>query len=325
MKRFSLNQVARSKIESLKNISPKKVFLLFGLLIIVVLVIFQKFYPPAQLSTGPTLVHSEDTNIRFAVIGDFGLGKQAELDVSELVKSWSPDFIVTVGDNNYAHLNMFSTDKNVGQYYHEYIGSYNGAYGESYGDRFFPAMGNHDWDSTICFLGSCRGSYLGFFSLPNNERYYDFVWGPVHFFVLDTDPREPDGTSSDSVQGLWFKNKITDSTSSWNLVVAHHPPYSSGERGSEEYMRWPYKEWGADVLMSGHNHIYERSLIDGFTYIENGLGGKSLHDFVDLIPGSQVRYNEDYGAMLVEAMDSSINFKFISRTGEEIDEFTLQH
>ena len=323
MKRF--NQAARSRIKALKKISRKNIFLLFVLLIIGMFVIFQTLYPSAQLSTARTLIHSTDANIRFSVIGDFGLGKQAELDVAELVKSWSPDFIVTAGDNNYAHFSMFSTDKNIGKYYHEFIGTYNGIYGTSDGDRFFPAMGNHDWDSTICFFDSCRGSYLGFFTLPNNERYYDFIWGPVHFLVLDTDPREPDGTSPDSVQGLWFKNKLAESTSPWKVVVAHHPPYSSGERGSAEYMRWPYKEWGADVILSGHNHVYERSLVDDFPYIENGLGGKSLHDFETPIPGSEVRYNQDYGAMLVEANASSINFMFINRAGEEIDQFTLQH
>ncbi len=40
-------------------------------------------------------------SIKFAVIGDFGWAGQPELDVSDLVKSWNPDFIITTGDNNY--------------------------------------------------------------------------------------------------------------------------------------------------------------------------------------------------------------------------------
>jgi len=323
MKHF--NEVTRLRIEALKIFLKKNILLLSVLLIMGVFVTFQTLYPPAQLSTTRTLIHSTDENIRFAVIGDFGLGKQAELDVAELVKSWDPDFIVTTGDNNYAKLGMFANDRDVGKYYHEYIGYYHGVYGTSDGDRFFPALGNHDWDSIICFSDSCRGAYFKFFSLPNNERYYDFIWGPIHFLILDSDPREPDGTSPDSVQGVWFENKLAESTSPWQVVVAHHAPYTSGERGSAEYMRWPYKEWGADMILSGHSHNYERSLVDDLLYIVNGLGGKSLHDFETPIPESLVRYNDDYGAMLVEADASSLSFKFISRTGEEIDQFTLQH
>ena len=51
-------------------------------------------------------------------------------------------------------------------------------------------------------------AYLNYFTLPNNERYYDFVQGPVHFFALNSDTNEPDGTSSSSTQGLWLQNGL---------------------------------------------------------------------------------------------------------------------
>ena len=79
-----------------------------------------------------------------------------------MVKSWNPSFIVTVGDNNYSTTSG-SYDLDVGKYYHEYIGNYSGAYGAgSATNRFFPVLGNHDWDlemvrSTFSFL-HCRGT-----------------------------------------------------------------------------------------------------------------------------------------------------------------------
>ena len=83
----------------------------------------------------------------FAVVGDFGSAGQPELDVANRIKSWNPEYILTVGDNSYPDAAASVIDKNIGQYYHDYIGSYTGSYGAgSPGyNRFFPVLGNHDW------------------------------------------------------------------------------------------------------------------------------------------------------------------------------------
>lgn len=282
---------------------------------------FAKLQPPLS---GLTPNYSDALNTRFVVIGDYGKSSQAEQDVANHVIDWVPDFIVTTGDNNYPLGSSFTIDQNIGQYYHDFIGSYNGSYGsEPSENRFFPALGNHDWRSILCYQDHCRGAYLSYFSLPGNERYYDFIWGPVHFFVLDSSQREPDGTSPNSVQGQWLMNQLKASCSSWNIVIAHHPPFSSGEHGASEYMQWPFKKWGADVILSGHDHTYERLLVDGLPYIVNGAGGKTLYDFQTPLPESLVRYNQDYGALFVEASEATLTLKFITRTGEIIDEFNL--
>ena len=88
-------------------------------------------------------------------------------------------------------------------------------------------------------------------------------------------------------------------------------------------MQWPFEEWGASVVLAGHDHVYERVIIDNFPYFVNGLGGRSKYSFDTPIPGSEVRYNDDYGAMLIEANEDSINFKFIAVTEEVIDTYTL--
>src|SRR6185503_14372551 len=100
-------------------------------------------------------------------------------------------------------------------------------------------------------------------TLPGNERYYDFVQGSIHFFALDSDEREPDGTSASSKQGQWLKNALANSTSPFNIVYFHHAPYSSGSEGSSTHMQWPFKDWGADLVLVGHSHNYERLSIGG--------------------------------------------------------------
>jgi tartrate-resistant acid phosphatase type 5 len=259
---------------------------------------------------------------RFAVIGDYGRHGRAESDVAKLVKSWHPDLIITTGDNNYPSGTTRTLDVNVGQFYSEFIYPYYGGYVSedlSTTNRFFPTLGNHDW--------SVPGAqpYLDYFSLPGNERYYEFTWGSVRFFALDSDSHEPDGKTLDSVQATWLRDELAASTATWKIVYMHHPPFSSGQHGSSSALQWPYKEWGATTVLAGHDHTYERILRDGFPYFVNGLGGNHRYSFTKVVAGSQVRYRDDYGAMLVEASCHDITFQFYTRSGQLIDEFTIEN
>src|SRR5688572_3139440 len=194
--------------------------------------------------------------VRFAVIGDYGSAGQPEADVAGMVKGWGADLIVTVGDNNYGENTAAVIDDNIGQYFHEFIFNYSGRYGAgSPTRRFFPILGNHDWDGE-------RGAqpYLEYFDLPDpdtdggDERYYEFAAGPVHFFALDTDEREPDGIGANSTQGKWLKERLAAATEPFKIVLAHHPPYSSGEHGNTAKLQWPFKAWGATAVLAGHDH-----------------------------------------------------------------------
>lgn len=272
--------------------------------------------PPTATLPPPTPTQEQPT--RFAVIGDFGGNGPPELQVSELVKSWSPEFVITVGDNNYPNGAAETIDDTIGQYYSEFIYPYVGKYGEGAPqNRFFPTLGNHDWNTAQAL------PYLDYFTLPGNERYYDFTWGPVHFFAVDADSREPDGVSAGSVQAAWLQAGLAASQSPWNVVYFHQPPYSSGLHGSVDWMRWPFKEWGASVVLSGHDHTYERLEIDGLTYFVNGVGGGAIYEFRDVLPGSQVRFRDAYGAMLVTATSTRMDFQFITVQGQVIDSYSL--
>jgi len=256
--------------------------------------------------------------LRFAVIGDYGLAGQGESDVASRVASWSPDLILTVGDNNYPSGSQPTIDANIGQYYQAFICPYNGAYGSgASANRFFPALGNHDWVATGA------QPYLDFFSLPGNERYYDFVQGPVHFYVIDSDAQETDGIAEGSVQATWLQGMLVASTSIWDIVLFHHAPYSSGPHGSTTALQWHFQQWGADAVIAGHDHTYERIVVNGFPYFVNGVGGSSRYAFGTPVEGSVRRYNSDFGAMLVDATDSNLVFQFITRTGVVEDTFEL--
>src|SRR5437588_4055852 len=113
------------------------------------------------------------TPVTFGVIGDFGGAAsfggtfQPEQNVANLVHSWNPDFVITMGDNAYPDsLSTTMIDTDVGQYYHDFIYPYKGTYGAgATTNRFWPSLGNHDWgnDGQSPNLDQ---PYLSYFTLP---------------------------------------------------------------------------------------------------------------------------------------------------------------
>jgi tartrate-resistant acid phosphatase type 5 len=281
----------------------------------------------AELTTGSPMT--------FAIIGDFGVANSVEGDVANLVATWNPKFVVSVGDNYYANAGGTGTGK-----YDRTVGAYYGAWlkdisttgtrcpvGAAPINAFFPCLGNHDYKAT-----PAPKTYLTYFNLPGtgfkntsgNERYYDYVQGPVHFFVLNSNREEHDGTSNNSKQAKWLHRQLGASTSPWNIVYDHHPPYSSDSiHGSSTYMRWPFAKWGADVVISGHAHVYERIERNGIPYFVDGLGGEGHYDFARAVAGSKVRYCADVGAQKATATETNLDFEFYNRAGVMMDSFHL--
>ncbi|WP_429810073.1 metallophosphoesterase [Ensifer sp. B1-9] len=234
----------------------------------------------ATSSDGSTSTHDYTVNVaaptgpqtlyRFAIFGDYGdTNLNGEKAVSALIHSWNVDFVLTVGDNVYAPQTM---DAAIGQQYHDYIGNYQGAYGAGSAiNRFFPVLGNHEYED------GNFSNYLNYFSLPDNERYYDFQVGPVHFFGLNSNKQETDGRSATSVQAQWLHATLDASNASFNVAYFHHTPYNPG--GSTLTMRWPFEPWGVNAVFAGHEHNYYRENRDDngdgvqLPYTTTGLGG----------------------------------------------------
>lgn len=277
---------------------------------------------PAPVAA-PTLLSSPEPAlppVRFAVIGDYGLYNEAQTAIATLIAAWQVDFIVTTGDNNYDYGEAATIDVNIGQNFHEYLGNYQGVYGQgAAANRFFPVLGNHD------YLTPGAQPYLDYFTLPGNERYYTFTWGVVDFFMLNSDPNEPDGFRADSTQAGWLQTALDTSSGPWKVVVLHAAPFTSGAvQGSTGWSQWPYEEWGADAVLAGHEHVYERLQIGGIPYFVNGLGGRAIYSFGVPLEASRFRYNDGYGAMLVSATAGEITYEFWNVDGQPIDSLTIQ-
>ena len=271
-------------------------------------------------------------DVRVAVIGDFGAATLGaphinnEAAVADLVKSWDTpnealDAIITVGDNNYPDGLSADIETNIGQFYGEYIKGHSSFLGGD--NRFFPSIGNHDYGTHNCNETGNPWPYKNYFELPGNELYYDYVIGNAHFFVVDSDCHQTDGVNAWSTQAQWLETQMTNSPHPWKIVYFHHAPYSSTNAGDSGYLQWDFKEWGATAIISGHYHIYERLQVDGLTYFVNGIGGNSLHEFTDVLPYSQVRYNQKHGATLITFSGNEANFKTLNIDHEVIDDYTI--
>lgn len=295
--------------------------------LVLILLLLESIFSTGCTSVKQLVSSQQNSEITFAVIGDYGLAGEDEAKVAARVISWNPDFIITVGDNNYPDGKADTIDANIGQYFNAFIGNYSGKYGGgSAPDRpinFYPSLGNHDY-KVVANTNLPPKPYLDYFTLPGNERYYHFKRGPVAFFALNSNIEEPDGNTMDSIQGTWLREQLAASTAPWNVVYMHHAPFSSRKfSGSSKWMRWPYKEWEADAVLAGHDHSYERIEQDGLPYFVNGLGGNPIYRKGATVKGSVFQYNQQHAAMRVTAKSDRMVFQLITHDGELIDEHIL--
>ena len=269
----------------------------------------------------PIRVNVPGDSVTFVIVGDYGQDNDHERDVADMIKKWSFEFIITMGDNNYFLGSKRTIKKHIGKYYGDYI--YNpdapmmqqchGKAEQEKINRFFPCPGNHD---NYTKNGK---PYFNYFTLPGDESNYEFNWGPVHFYSLNTG-KEGHVSCCDSPESKWLKEALTKTPEPFKFVYFHHPPYSTGEHGSNLHMRWPFALWGVNAVLCGHEHFYERiedTSNPTMPYITSGNGGNEKLYGCNSNPlengsGAKVVKCDDshWGAMLVTANRQMAVFKY---------------
>lgn len=285
---------------------------------------------PTSAEIADDVAPTPSPDSQFAIIGDFGNPNNgtAEKDVAAMVKTWNDGekfFIVTTGDNIYAPENDYA--RAVGAFYSEFLTE------DLTTNRFWPALGNHDYTDPVGGLAD----FQGYFTLPNNERYYDFVKGATHFFVLNSSlqslggtPPDPDGLTSTSRQAEWLRVKLKLSTAKWKVVIVQDPPYTLGtDYPGHSILRWPFQSWGADVVISGDTHAYERYEVDGFPYVVCGCSGTVLTNSFNpdnagtLVNLLKAKTNSGYGAIKGTATCEELRLDFYLLPGVLFDSLVL--
>lgn len=232
-------------------------------------------------------------------------------NVTRLARSWGGKAITASGIITATQTDY---DASAGNSFHDFIGPYAGIHGAgAASDAFFPAPSAADWakDNLVSFLAFFKSS-----------RYYNVVIGDVHLFVIDSSALEPDGITSSGNQGQWLQANLALSTAPWKVVKMDACPW--GSLYSNATLQWPFKLWGAHLVICGQAKNYERLSVSGLPVINNGLGGQSAIQPV-LAPTSNTlaAYAEKYGAGKITANLTSFTYEFFNTDGQLVDTLTL--
>jgi hypothetical protein len=196
-------------------------------------------------------------------------------------------------------------------------------------DRTRPAPGNHDW------LTKDLKGYLDYFgkaAAPNGTPWYSYDLGAWHVVMLDSMCGETGGCGKGSDQGKWLAADLAASDAMCTLAIWHEPRYSSGEHGNYSGAA-PFWEAlftaGADVVVNGHDHDYERfapqdpagneDRARGIREFVVGTGGAELRPFKDTKPHSELRAAVTHGVLKLELHPSSYDWTFIPTGGDFAD------
>lgn len=179
---------------------------------------------------------------------------------------------------------------------------------------FYPVLGNHEQNSPL---------YFSLLSLPGNKRWYSFDSGPVHFVALDV---VFSGYRLGSEQYTWLEQDLKETSRPWKIVYFHFPPYSfSAYRPGIEAVRRTlpplFERYGVQLVLSGHDHYYQRNQVNGLTYIVTGGGGAPLHP----VARSAVTLftEETYHFLKISVNKDVLTSTGVRLNGSEFDPFSL--
>jgi len=245
----------------------------------------------------------KEGSLRFAVVGDTGSGTQKQRDVGEMMVKYHAafpfEFVLMMGDNLYGSESPRDFETKFSEPYKKLLDDK---------VKFYATLGNHDLPLQV--------NYQNF--NMNGKEYYRFKKGSVAFYSLNSN-------YMDKKQVEWLESELSKDTSDWKVCFFHHPPYSSAKKhGSDNQLREVvepiFVKYGVDVVLSGHDHVYERiKPQQGIYYFVSGAGGQLRAGDVKPSPFVEKAYDSDMHFMLFEVVGDQMYFQTISRTGETVD------
>lgn len=184
-------------------------------------------------------------------------------------------------------------------------------------ERTRPVPGNHD------YMSRDASGYFDYFGAAAGERgkgYYSFNVGTWHLVALNSNvPMHPG-----SAQERWLRADLGASPARCTLAYFHHPRFSSGPHGGTAAVRplWDaLHEAGVDVVLAGHDHIYERFAPQspsgkrdperGIRQFVVGTGGKSHYRIRRVARNSEVRNSDAFGVLSLTLGDSTYRWEFL--------------
>lgn len=247
--------------------------------------------------------------VRFVAFGDSGTGGRDQRAVFRQMQTVDFDLVLHLGDLAYERGTPSEIERKFFAVYEPLLRSV----------PVYVAAGNHDYSTD-------RGAPLRrAFLLPENggpaglERWYSFDRGDVHFVALDSEDLVEE-------QVRWLERDLAANERPWTIVFSHRPPFSSGEHGGDPELRRrivPLLErWGVDLVLSGHEHDYERfEFGSGPVYVVSGGGGRDTRE-VGTSP--HTAFSEAVlHFVYVEVRGPTLTLHAIDGVGREFDQLRL--
>jgi len=268
---------------------------------------------PAPPTAGPYGLPLVDGSVRFLVMGDTGRGDSGQVETANQMVAarakFPYSFVIMVGDN------IYGADSPA-----DYVSKFEAPYKvlEDAGVKFYAALGNHD------------NPNQRFYKLFNmgGERYYTFRASPgglgklssggVRFFALDSN-------YLDKPELDWLEKALSSSGSDWKIAFFHHPLYSSGKTHgsaleSRAVLEPIFLKYGVSVVLTGHDHIYERiKPQSGIQHWVVGSSGSLRKGDLSRTNMTEKGYDQDLVFMLAEIAGDDFHFAALSRTGAVVD------
>ena len=187
--------------------------------------------------------------------------------------------------------------------------------------RTRPTPGNHDY---MTDRGRPYFDYFGAAAGSPKLGYYSFDLGAWHIISLNSSV--PGGVPA---QAKWLREDLAAHPVDCVLAYWHEPVYSSGPHTPEQTMHglWSilYKA-GADVVMNGHDHLYERFAPQddrgrpdaaGIRQFIVGTGGGGVYAFGRVAANSEVRNNTTYGVLKLTLSPGRYAWEFVPMAGSQ--------
>ena len=218
--------------------------------------------------------------------------------------------VFTAGDNAYTN----GTDA-------EFAACYEPTWGR-HKARTRPAPGNHDYNTS-----GATGyfNYFGASAGPSGRGYYSYDLGDWHIISLNSEV----GTSPGSAQEVWLRADLAANTKQCTLAYWHKPRFSSGEHGNDNVSQPLWQalyEFNAEVVVTGHDHNYERFAPQTATGVADatrglrefvvGTGGTDLRGVGTPIANSEVVNSDTHGVMKFTLRAGGYDWEFIPIAGK---------
>lgn len=245
-----------------------------------------------------------------------GLGTAAGCHMkatSDLLTGGGFDAVLLLGDN---------------QYENGTLAAYQASYDPSWGRVKAitrPAPGNHEYNSA----GTGYYAYFGAAAGDPAKGWQSFDLGGWHLIALNSNCAAVGGCGAGSAQEQWLAADLAAHPGVCTLAYWHHPRFSSGPHGSDATYQAFWDDLyaaGADLVLSGHDHIYERFAPQtpaggadparGIRQLVVGTGGKNLTGFPLVRANSEVRAAAAFGILRLTLYPNGYAWSFVPEAGQ---------